>query len=217
MNLKEQLDHLDRVLLTTVSTAFPDPLTDEEKAVTNAYLVLAHAVLEETLEAAFERHFRRLVSWCSSEMVPFESARLLFAMREWLPEPYLSAFKKRDLVGIVKAAEKQYLSLIRANHGIKPHNIESLAQLVGLDWVRFEAALNIQMEDLRTLGTKRGDAGHLSPYTERAVTLSRRDYPDNVREWVHAGRDAVIAIVNHLKLIVDEQQPLSLIADWDGN
>lgn len=217
MNLKEQLDHLDRVLLTTVSTAFPNPLTDEEKAATNAYLVLAHAVLEETLESAFERHFRRLASWCSSDMIPFETARLLFAMREWLPESHVSTFKRRDLIGTIRAAEKPYLSSVRANNGLKPNNVEHLAQTVGLDWVRFETTLNSQLEDLRTLGTKRGDAGHLSPYTEKAVVLSRQDYPDNVREWVYAGRDAVIAIASYLSLLVDEQQPLSLISDWDGN
>jgi len=192
-------------------------LTDEEKAVTNAYLVLAHAVLEETIEAAFERHFQRLVSWFDSRTLPLESARLLFAMREWMPESYVPSFKKRDLVGIVRAAHKPFLAEVRGNHGIKPHNIENLARLVGLDWNRFEAALNTQMEDLRTLGTKRGDAGHLSPYSEKAVALSRQDYPENVREWVNAGRDAVLGVIAHLHLIVSEQQPMSLIADWDGN
>lgn len=217
MDLGAQLEHLDGLLLSTVRTAFPDLLTDEEKATTHAYLVLSHAVLEEHLEAAFETHYDRLAGWLVADMVPLESARLAYAVREWLPKELEVSYKKRSLRGLVTAARTHFVSKIKDNHGIKPENVEGLARLVGLDWKAFERSLDTQLEDLRTLGKKRGEAGHLSPYTDKAVTLTRQDYPENVREWVHGGRDAVSDIVAYLDALVINIQPISLIADWDGN
>lgn len=217
MELAAQLEHLDRVLLSTVTTAFPDELTDEDKAATHAYLVLAHAVLEEHLEAAFDRHYDRLSGWPVSDLIPLEAARLAFAVRDWLPKELEVSYKKRSLRGLVGAAKACFSGHIRDNHGIKPDNVSSMCRLVGLDWKDFESALNQSLEDLRTLGVKRGEAGHLSPYTDKAVRLTRQDYPDNVREWVAGARDAVDAISNYLDSIVRQQQPLSLISDWDGN
>lgn len=217
MDLIAQLEHLDELLLSTVTTTFPDPLTDEDKASTHAYVVLCHAVLEEHLEAAFEAHFDRLRGWLVADMVPLEVARLAFAVSEWLPDDLAVTYRKRSLCGLVGAARKPFVRQVGSNHGIKPENVEGLAKLIGMDWKKFEASLNQELEDLRTLGSKRGEAGHLSPYTEKAVNLTRQDYPENVREWVNGGRDAVLAIVRYMDELVRSQQPLSLIGDWDGN
>jgi hypothetical protein len=197
-----------------VRTTFPDPLTDKEKASTHAYILLAHAVLEEQIETTFERHYDRLVGRLVADMVPMETVRLVYAVREWLPKSFEVPYRKRALGELLRTgARKHFVSQIKLNNGIKPDNIEKLASLVGLDWRAFDDRLVNELEDLRTLGVKRGEAGHLSPYTEKSVRLTRQDYPENVREWIHAGRDAVVSISSYLDRIVCDQQPLSLSVD----
>ena len=217
MDLYEQLRHLDKVLLSTVETTFPDTLTEEEKAATHAYLVLCHAVLEEHLEKAFQTHYDRLSSWLVADMVPLEAARLTYAIREWLPKNLEVPYKKRDIRGQAHAARPHIVTRIKHNNGIKPENVEALTRLLGTDWKAFEDALYAQLADLKTLGVKRGEAGHLSPYTDQGTALTWRDYPENVREWVLAGHDAVTAIVDYLERLIREHEPASLITDWDGN
>ena len=217
MDLFAQLDHLDRLLLSDVNTVFPAPLTDKEKAATNAYVLLAHAVLEEHLEDAFEMHFTRLAGWLIAPMVPLETARLVFAMAYRIPEKRRVAYKKQSLAGMASAGRESFKLEVRGNHGIKQDNLAKLAGLVGLDWQQFDDALNSQLADLHTLGSMRGEAGHLSPYTEKAVHITRQIYPEDVREWVVAARDASVAVCAYLDELVAAQQPLSLIADWDGN
>ena len=217
VRLAAELDHLDRLLLGTVSTTFPGSLTADEKATTHAYLVLAHAVLEEYLENTFEAHFERLLGWLCADQVPMEVARLAFAMPEWFPQEFTVAYKKRELAKYMPLARKEFAKRVRASHGLKSDNVADLARLIGLDWKRLESELNLQLIALDTLGSRRGEAGHLSPFTDKAVSLSNQDYPDNVREWVHGGRDAVEAIASYLDRLLLDQQPMSLIYDWDGN
>lgn len=217
MDLSAQLNHLDRLLLSTVITAFPDPLTDEEKAATNAYVLLAHAVLEEHLEDAFEMHYARLKGWLVSSMVPLETARLVFAMAYRMPKDHRVPYKKQSLAGMATSDRATFRTEVRGNHGIKSDNLAKLAGLVGLDWKEFDDALNSELADLDTLGSKRGEAGHLSPYTEKAVHITRQIYPEEVRDWVAAARDASVAVCAYLDGLVTNQQPLSLIADRDGN
>jgi hypothetical protein len=215
--LVAQLDHLDNLLLSGVSTTFPDELTDEEKAATNAYLVLSHAVLEEFLESVFESHFDRLAGWLIGDLVPLEVARLMFAAGELLPSHTLPTYEKRSLTYMKKACKAFFLKELSQNNGLKPDNLKKLARLVGLDWAAFDGELSSQLADLQTLGVRRGDAGHLSPYSTKAIFLTRQDYPENVREWVHGGRDAALTVRSYLAGVVQRQQPRSLIVDWDGN
>ncbi|WP_423462941.1 HEPN domain-containing protein [Promicromonospora sp. MS192] len=217
MNLSAQLDHLDRLLLSGVQVQFPDELPDEEKAMINAYVVLSHAVIEEFIEDLFEGHFRRLSGWLVSPMVPAETVRLALAIADWLPEKQMPTYKKRTLEGMFKAAKSALVIQLRNNHGIKDHNISQMASLVGVDWRSMDAALNAKLADLTTLGSKRGEAGHLSPYTERAKAITRQTYPDDVREWVENARKACVAMEEYLDNLVLGQQPMSIIGDWDGN
>lgn len=218
MHLRSQLDHLDRTLLGTITTEFPDPLTNEERAQAHAYLVLAHAVLEEYIEGVFERHYDRLASWLTEDMVPLESVRLVYAVSEWLPTNLNVDYKKRSIHGVVSvAARKHFVTKLNANHGLKSENIETLAKWTGLDWVAFSNSLNTELLDLKTLGVKRGAASHLSPYTDKATSLTAVENPDDIRGWVDAGRKAAEAIENYLDKLVKKQEPSSLIADWDGN
>lgn len=219
MDLQQQLNHLDNVLLKTVTTQFPNLLTDAEKSTTHAYLVLSHAVLEEHLEGLFQRHFLQLLSWLKADLVPIEVTRLAFGMKEWLPKDAHVTYKKRSVPGIMSSeiVRRAFNQEVKNNHGLAPQNIENLAKLVGLDWARFDKRLDQEIGNLKTLASKRGEAGHLSPFTDKAIKLSRQDYPENVREWVSNGREAVERIDNYLTELIQSQQPPSLITDWDGN
>lgn len=183
----------------------------------NAYVVLCHAVIEEFIEDLFESHFRRLAGWLVSPMVPAETARLAYAIADWLPDDHRSSYKKRSLDATFKAAGPALAAKLRHNNGIKEPNISSMASLVGVDWRQMDAALNAHLVDLTTLGSKRGEAGHLSPYTERAEAITRLTQPDEVREWVRNARKACLAMQTYLDSLVSHQQPMSLIGNWDGN
>ncbi len=65
--------------------------------------------------------------------------------------------------------------------------------------------LGTELADLENPGSMRGEAGHLSPYTESSVVLTRQDYPKNVREWVESGRDTVLAIITYLDRLIADQ------------
>lgn len=212
MDLRNQLDHLDHVLLSSVTTQFPDLLSDAEKTTTHAYLVLCHAVLEEHLEGLFESHFQKLLNCLQSDVVPVEVVRLAFSITEWLPKKIDVTYKKRSVPGIMQAepVSKEFKRLIANNHGLSPENVENLAKMIGLDWKSLENDLDQELADLQSFASKRGEASHLSPFTDRAVKLTRQDYPENVREWVSAGRDAVIKIGRYLESLLEVRCPRSL-------
>lgn len=202
MELKEQLDHLDAALIANVQSTSLTPLSERERAQVNAYLVLAHAVLEEHLESMFLDHFDRLVAHFSNSMVPIECIRLAFAVAELTPEIVGTAYKKRDVVALVQnLGRKRFETRLNTNHGIKTTNIETIAKGVGLDWQSFEDALSEAIADLNTLGAKRGSAGHLSPFTDRVTSIKEEITPDDVRAWVTAAQEALTKIETHLKQI----------------
>lgn len=217
MELSAQLAHLDGALLGTIDTQFPEPFSEGEKAQIHAYLVLAHAVLEERLEAAFERHFDRVASWLDDGMVPLECVRLVIAVTDSLPQAE-KTYKRRDIAGMVRGAGRaELVKRLSQNHGLKAGNVESLAKLVGVDWTSLENSLTVALADLTTLGVKRGAAGHLSPYTEKVTDISSTDGPDDVRAWVEDAKNAVLGLERFLRDTLARHEPRSLIADWDGN
>ncbi|GAB3523558.1 HEPN domain-containing protein [Arthrobacter monumenti] len=218
MKFSEQIAHLDETLLTNVTIQFPDVLSERDRAVTHAFLVLAHAVLEERLEDIFQKHFDRLASWLGYKTIPVETARLAFAVCDWLPERLVVGYKQRALPQLIsQGARKEFIRLLSSNHGLKSSNVESLSKLVGLDWKDFEDALTAELADLDNLGAKRGAAGHLSPYTDKVTAITANNDPDEIRQWVQAGRKAVEAVEQYLDDLLRSQQPASLISDWDGN
>lgn len=217
MDLSTQLAQLDDALLGQVVTQFPEPLSGAERVRVNAYLVLSHAVLEEQLELVFDSHFRRLSGWMLADLVPIECVRLAYAVAQYAMKDE-ETFKKRSTPQWIRGRGlKEFRARVKFNHGLKSENVHNLAKLVGLHWDALDAALGTELADLDTLGSKRGSAGHLSPFTESATNISANDGPDNVREWVKNGREAVEAIDRYLRRVVHMQGPSSLIGDWDGN
>ncbi|HOF37601.1 MAG TPA: hypothetical protein PK132_12650 [Dermatophilaceae bacterium] len=219
MDTNEQLELLDDLLLGPVKSIFPAPLTQEERVAVNAYLVLSHAVLEEQLEEAFERHFERLVGWARVDagMVPREVAVLAFAASKWTPEGTLKSWKSRSLFDSLRGSFGHFRKQLRNNNGIKERNVETLARSIGLEWGSFEQVLSQELADLTTLGARRGEAGHLSPFSGKAVILNQQEYPEDARRWVRAAGAALARIIRHLDSLIVEQQPNTLICDWDGN
>ncbi|WP_162625632.1 hypothetical protein [Mycolicibacterium llatzerense] len=199
MDLQEQLHHLDQTLLANVGASFPEPLTEAEKAQVHAYLVLAHAVLEECLEAMFLSHFDSVIGRLGEGLVPIECVRLAYAVADNLPEKIKISYSKRETIKLVQTlGRKEFEGRIRLNHGLKTENVQYLAKGVGLDWCGLEDELSAELADLNTLGVKRGSAGHLSPFTERVTNISADSGPDDVRLWVEAGRTAVEKLESYL-------------------
>nr|WP_143571041.1 hypothetical protein [Tessaracoccus sp. ZS01] len=155
-------------------------------------------MLEEYLETAFLSHFERLCSWLDEPLVPKECVQFAFAVSALTSEGS-GSYRKRNTVEVIRHfGKKQFEKQLNANNGLKTQNVEVLARALGADWSELESALNIQLADLDTLGHKRGAAGHLSPYTNKINAISTADGPDQIREWVRNGQDAVEAVGQYL-------------------
>lgn len=203
---------IDGRLLSSVTTEFPDPLTDDEKISVNAYLVLCHACIEEFLEDAFLHHVTSLLAMVDQPLVPRDVAELFFALGVLIEKrlPY----KARTRTGVSTLGLKMFQSsVINQNNGLKPDNVRKLAEGAGVPWPEFESALASELAKLTTLGAKRGEAGHLAPLTLKASKLSPRDYPDNVREWVQGGLHAGLSINRYLRDRVDRQRRCLIMFD----
>lgn len=203
LNLEQQLLHLDNALLGSVQSSLPSLLSEHEKAQVNAYLVLAHAVLEEHLESLFLEHFDRIAAQLSQPIVPVECVRLVFAVAEDIHGNHGVSYAKRNTIELVRRLGRKNLeSKLHLNNGIKSKDVQKLAKCVGLEWPEFEDSLNAELADLDTLGTKRGSAGHLSPYTDRVTSIEDHVGPDDVRSWVTAGRTALEQLEGYLSSVI---------------
>lgn len=217
MELKQQVDHLDAVFLAAVSTEFPEPLSMGERAMVSSYLILSHAILEEALEDAFLEHFDGLIVADEGASVSMEVVRVAFAIGLDLQENE-APYSNRNLVGLLKGlGRRRVQTAIFANNGLKATNVKSLAKSVGLQWTNFEQALELELIALSTLGSKRGAASHLSPFSSKAVALDPSVRPDDVRIWVNDALKSVLRIRSELQRLRRSEEELSLIVDWDGN
>jgi hypothetical protein len=120
VDIASQVALLDKMLLSRVQTGFPHPLTDEEKVAVSAYLVLAHACIEEYAEEVFLAHFDRLGELSRSPVTPRAVVQLGFAVAFSLPEAARKTmtYKTRTLEGALNAGRKYYLdSFVKKNDG----------------------------------------------------------------------------------------------------
>jgi hypothetical protein len=199
-----QIAFLDDLLLTAVATEFPDPLTETERASVSAYLVLTHACIEEFLEDAMGRHFECLTAFLASPIVPRAAGAVLLTIGLEL-DPQKFPVKGRNLKAAVGRGTRWYKGLIRANNGIRYDNLKRLVAGLGTDWSVFEQALAVELADLDALGSKRGEVGHLSPFSAKSVQVTPRIYPEDVRGWVANARVAALAIERYLVEEVQDQ------------
>lgn len=196
MDLYEQLDHLDGMLLGQIRTDFPDELSDAEKATINAYVVLAHAVLEEYLESLYVAYFDHAIEQLERGIFSVAHVCLAYSIRDWGSKS--SSYTKRVIPRLIAAERDQLKSQVKNNHGLAQKYVEKLSELVGLNWKELEDNLAAELADLNTLSKSRGEAGHLSPFTSAAVFITRQVYPDDVRKWVENARDAVLLLEQHM-------------------
>ncbi|WP_143181043.1 HEPN domain-containing protein [Glutamicibacter sp. 0426] len=194
--LLAEIAEIDNTLLSTVTTAPPDPLSADERTRTRAYLLLCHAVLEERIENIFIEHFNRALELISSDKpIPREILPFYAASMEWGVN-FLPTYSKRNWLGFMSnpQALEHVTSVIKKNHGLKMENVRDLAKLVGIEWGVIDDAAGVEMSALTTLGVKRGAAGHTSLFSGNDNSLSGEEYPANVREWVNQAANTVIRI-----------------------
>ena len=191
MLVADQIEKLETAFLDSVTTAFPSPLSEVERANLHAYLVLSHAILEEEIESAFEDYFDAVSLRLDSNMVPASGFLLAYAIGDQLSKEVNVSYKNRNTIEFVRNRGREVLmAAIRANNGLKGHNLERLAKVVGLDWGSFDGALGNAIADLNTFGGKRGSSSHLSPFSSKVTSISGELDPDDVKRWVD---DAVVA------------------------
>lgn len=208
MSAAAQIQTLEGAFLNSIETQFPAPLTEGELANLHAYLVLAHSVLEEEIESAFEEYFHQVAATMKSDLVPKAAVLLAYAVRDKVADKVQVAYKARDVFQFVQGIGRTVIeSAIRSNNGIKTENVKNLAEAVGLHWTLFEQNISTALLDLDTLGTKRGSSSHLSPFSPKTTSITSSFDPDDVRNWVKDGVAAASAIRAHLTKCVAVPQP----------
>lgn len=206
VDLSEQIDILDSAFLSRIPANADRPLNEEERALVRGYLVLAHAILEERLEDAITAYFDDLTGSLDGAVVPRDGVSLAFAAAKLSEELGHQVASFHDVPRLLSGLGRSALLVqLRKNHGLKEDNVKQLARLVGLNWQETEAALSAVLPDLNTLGSKRGEAGHISPFSAAATAISDAVGPDEVREWVANGRIAIEQIVAFLSARLVEQ------------
>ena len=204
MRVADQIGKLENAFLDSVTTAFPSPLTEVERANLHAYLVLSHAILEEEIESAFEDYFDAVSLRLDSNMVPASGFLLAYAIGDQLSKEANVSYKSRNTIEFVRNRGREVLmTAIRANNGLKDHNLERLARVVGLDWGSFDGTLGNAIADLNTFGSKRGSSSHLSPFSPKVTSISGELDPDDVKKWVDDAVLAAESIRSYLTFQVD--------------
>jgi hypothetical protein len=197
--LRAEIAALDAYLLASVKTVAPDTLPTDEATGIRAYLILAHAAVEEFVEAAFEQ-------FVSEALLPDPNGRVS-------PGLYLTLLQfsgeiggqlqrsRRAPMAVVKMLPGYYTTkVLNPNNGVKPANVQTLALGAGLDWPAFEVSCSGLLPTLSTLGSRRGEVAHLSavPVTPgRGVRTTL--YAADVRSIVGAVMGALPELLNHLQ------------------
>lgn len=213
--LLAEIAEIASTLLSDVSTAPPDPLSPRERTVTRAYLLVAHAILEERIEGIFVEHFNRARAVIaegasvSVGLLPFYAAAM-----EW--DRVVPTYNKRRWLGFMSSpmADEYVASEVRENHGLKAGNVQELAKLVGIEWAAIDDAADVQLASLTTLGAKRGAAGHTSPFNSPTQAVSEEEYPANVREWVEQAVLTVIALEAVVEQLSVPERPKARRPRW---
>lgn len=183
--LREGIEGLDRMLLESVSSEPPDPLTFVESVAVRSYLLLAHATLEQYVEQAFVTYA--------------DSALCLDANGRVGPGMYLTAVTLAgEIAGQLKADARTPVAVLEKlrhlyakkvvdpNHGVKRLNLRNLCLGAGIDWVAFENDCASLIAALDTVGARRGSIAHSFDPSPAGIGVTPLLYPQNVREPVEA-------------------------------
>ena len=177
--LEAELAVLESRLLADFVTEFPDAPSLEERILVNAYLVLAHACIEEHVEALFQLHADSLVCEDTETTVGRAVAAAVYA---WHEPAKSKSYRDRKIGDIIKAGSAHVTKATQKNNGIKESNIEGLAKAAGVEWPPFDDACNAALIKLGTLGGKRGEVAHVS--VSRTQITNTPVYPSDAKTWV---------------------------------
>ncbi|MDH6607304.1 hypothetical protein M2164_002939 [Streptomyces sp. SAI-208] len=143
-----------------------------------SFVILAHAHIEEFIEQMFSDCLAARASTITATEIPSCYARLILHFGEHIKGQKGSA--SLTPASICITAKSLYDSkVIKANNGLKEHNIVQLAKPLGLTENDVSNACPDLLPALDTLGGKRGGLAHRS---SQAVTETI--YPGQAIKWV---------------------------------
>lgn len=196
MKISDQIRELAKVFLDGISANAADDVSPDDSPRLRAYLVLSHAVFEEAIEEAFREHFSSLEHIVKTG----KAHRALIALALTIDRQQLTKYKKRNApMDVIRLGKSAFESRVRANHGVKRNNIETLSQSAGIEWIEFEDHLDEELAHLTTLGTKRDEVGHLSPFNLRMSGISEDLTRSSVEEWVNNGLQATEKMIAYIQ------------------
>lgn len=197
--LQSEVAVLDRALLGTVVVQPPDDLSQHERIAIRAYLILSHAAIEEFTEACFRDYVRATLRIDDAGMV---SAGMYLALIE-LADPIKGRLQRsvRTPEQVLALFPELYQAKLSANNGVRRHHLQAISQAAGIDWLLFEDSLDLLVQALETLGTKRGGIAHVStavhPGTNGGGVVEEL-LPPNVREYVGDALRALPSLIQFL-------------------
>jgi hypothetical protein len=160
--LKKRLDRLATSLLPSDSTT--GTYSDREKDQIHAYIVLAHAEIEEFLEKLARFVTERARRNSSPPRCSPTVSRLIV---------YKSVRGKEKIESVteetIASAVTYYENIVNRNHGIKPDNLFSIFMPIGLTHDDFDPLL---MNDLNAFGTLRGGIAHTAARLQQGSSPS---------------------------------------------
>jgi hypothetical protein len=169
--LRKRIDRLANSLLPA-----DDPsgnYTDKQKDQIHAYILLAHAEIEEFFENLARYVIDRARRNCSPPQCSPTISRLIL---------YKSARSKERIDGIstetVKGAVAYYENLLAVNHGIKADNLFKMFMPLGLTHDDFDSVL---MQELNAFGMLRGGISHTAARLQQGSSPSAEKHKvDNI-------------------------------------
>ena len=156
----------------------PDDLSDTQSLLVRSFVILAHAHIEEFIEQMFSDFLSSKHATVTASEIPTCYARLILHFGEHIKgQKGSSSLTPAD---ICTTAKSMYNSkVIKANNGLKEHNVVQLAKPLGLTENDISNACPELLPALDTLGSRRGSLAHRS---SQAVTETI--YPGQAIKWV---------------------------------
>lgn len=177
-----EIGALEDYLLKSISVQPPDALSTGQTIAIRAYLILAHATVEEFIEGCFTRYV--------------ESCSQIDSVGRAHSGAFLSILQlAADIGGQLKNSERSPQAvanripglykqkIVAPNHGIRKHNLEKLARGAGFHWPEFEESCADLVSSCETLGAKRGEIAHISAAGISTDGVQQQLYPDDVRRY----------------------------------
>lgn len=203
-DLREEIKILDAALIASISTNTTVALDKAEAIRVRAFLVLAHAAIEEFVED----EFFGFVKWCTTQdaagRVHSRSLITLLDSSEKIGG-HFGKKSDRDPSSVASYVAGTYEShVVKPNNGIRKANFRKLARAAGIPDSEFDATCAQLLIACETLGAKRGLFAHssVSGTIRKGPGLNEVLYPVDARKFV----DEVLAeIPTLLELLVESR------------